>query len=782
MFFKPVQVILLVLVICVFQIQHPVTSASTNNPKHPWSIKRLRHGAVLKKVGRIHNHLAYGHLHLALRMDGLLLRRNKLVEMNDHIQQWNIYRIKKDSMMHSMILLREWVNRTVYETTVRIDTILLTMGGNSTDGKKRSITDAESQRYFQEKFNELHDKLQNTGTQKQKQINILENKNPIRINIKEKKSRKKRQLLVALGGAIVGGFISSIISDFQQTTLVDVIQKKQDIMSAQIQDNLIRTNQNEADIQRLSKAMAIIKDGVAEFVNETSRRLDAHSQMMNLLTSVSEEAHDVEKLVRAVEEARSGTFNLGLCEPHGLASALEHLQKMGLRDGRSLGINTMLDLSHMPMSYLIDVQNRILHVFLHVPMERSGQYLTLLQFIDSPARAVARNDTPLYLEVDVKGAYLAIAGDQSKYMTYDEEDLRLCHRVQTEYFCPNLVIYKESRKSCIKAIYDNDIKNIQRLCPLTLTNEISKATRLNGSTYIVTETTPQLISMTCGPEKQTQKRRISGGTYEIYIPKGCVLSTDNLLIEHPNFEPNVEVQGIVTTSSLEITNWIHETELPEFLKTAEGYLDQVGVKVPITHIKALTKFKKDMIAAEKEDWEAWLSQIKPGGLLSHIVTICTVLLFFVIIFKLIQCVKIRRNKGLSFIPWPTAIGNSGIQGIRNEQGNNRQGVNSPLIDKQQSMRLKDLNNAERSFEEQRAEDVSSDVLLENQNKDKLRRRQERRDARLMEKVSDQLGAHSLDPLGKPSNYYIPIPCPTVTFNKIQNVESGNDITKTSTSR
>ena len=428
--------------------------------------------------------------------------------------------------------------------------------------------------------------------------------------LKEQKKRKKRQILIGIGGAIVGGFISSIVSQFTQDTLKNVIEKKQGIMATQIESNLIKTNQNSHDIERLAQAVGAVRNGMIKLYNDTRQKLDSHTHMIHLLTTVSEEAHTVEKLVSAVEEARSGKFSLGLCTPQGIAKALEDLQKIGLQDGRSLGINTMLDLPHMPMSYVIDVKNQVLHAVVHVPMERSGNYLTILQYLDNPVQILHQNRTPLYLEVDLKGIFLAVSKDQSRYMIYTADDLRQCHHTQNEYFCDNLVIYKESRKSCIRALYDNDMSMVHSMCPMTIAKEVSKAIRLNGTTYIVTETEPQTITITCGEQKLTRKMKITGGTYKVQLQKGCTLTTQNIIINHPIFEPEIQVEGFLNTNPLEFGNWMQQHELPEFLNTAKKYLDHIGEKVPVKTVKSLIKFREDMRTAEnKIGIHGWLAFI-----------------------------------------------------------------------------------------------------------------------------------------------------------------------------
>ena len=624
-------------------------------------INKLYHGAVFKKTGKVFTSLAYAHIHIPIRISGILKRKQKIHDIKKEVDNWPIGRIKDEDTQVSIVVLRDWLDQKVAHTNARIEALLQTLGHrNETNRRKRDI-DA----------------------------------------VPTAEPRDKRQILMGIGGAIVGGFITSIVSSFKQSTLIDIIKKKQNVMATQIEDNLIKTNQNTEDLKKLTKALEMMRVGISDLFN-TTKRMRAHSQMMHLLTVVNENTQLLNNLIAAVEEARGGKFSLGLCEPQGLAAALEELQNEGLKDGRTLGVDSILDLPHMPVSYLVEVEAQILHVLLHLPMQRSGAYLNLLHFVDSPLHTIGHNSTrPLYVEVNLKGMFLAIAVDQSKYMIYSDDDLRACHSVRNHYYCPDLVVYKETRKSCIRAIYENDANLVHKMCPLTVTTEVSKATRLNATTYIVTETKPQELTITCTAREFIKKQTISG-TYEVNIQKGCIMTTDNLIIDHPNFEPEIEIEGILQTTPMETENWVPREDMHDFTIAAKTLLDHIGEKVPLHSITALAKFKKHIQEAEREDWEEWISHAGPGGLASSVFTIIIVVIVMVLIAKLVSCMNTRRTQGLSIIPIPFR----------------RNPVNPPVV------RMNDLNE-EISREEERAEDYA---LMEEE-----RRRRERKKQRRMEK-------------------------------------------------
>ena len=566
-------------------------------------VEQLDHGSVFKKVGRVYTSLAYGHIHVPIKLQGLALRKKKLLELNVNLQTMDIPEEMEIGARKRMQWMQRWVNKTVHNGDARLSAILEAFQAN---------------------------------------VTTLDNQ------------RQKRQILVAAGGAIVGGIISSIVSQFRQSVLLDVIDKKQTVISAQVQENLIRINQNTQDLDYLNKTVSTVLRGLQRLVMGGTN-LNTQALVLQISYAMTESSRQVDSLTQALEEARSGRFSLGLVDASGLRAALSRLQKEGVKDGRHLGVSNIMDLTHMPTSYVVDFTQQVVHVIVHVPMTRAGTSLQLYEYVDSPVKVQFIQTFPLFVEVSLSNQYLAMSSDETRYMTYSVEELRDCHQLLDKYYCPNLVMFKKARRSCLTALYDNDAATIQKLCPLTITDEVSKATRVDQNTYIVTETKRKDLIVNCA---ESSDRYAIQGTVRLKVNKGCVASTDMLVISHPNYEPEVVIEGLIVNNPMEIGEWIQEDEVPHFIEAAETLLAHVGQKVPLNLVKGLGTFKKRLADAESSNWVKALWTMTPGSILSSVCTIATTAILVCCGWQLVRGMINRRKKGRGFRELPTQRSNS----------------------------------------------------------------------------------------------------------------------------
>jgi hypothetical protein len=68
-------------------------------------------------------------------------------------------------------------------------------------------------------------------------------------------NRPKRQLAIgiaAIGGLIVGAVTGSLFSQFKTTALVDILEKRVQTITTQVEQNTIMVLQNTADIKRIN--------------------------------------------------------------------------------------------------------------------------------------------------------------------------------------------------------------------------------------------------------------------------------------------------------------------------------------------------------------------------------------------------------------------------------------------------------------------------------------------------------------------------------------------------
>ena len=536
--------------------------------QHPLGkLQPLNHGAMFKKVGIVHTSLAYGHIHMKLNLTMLEQRKKLLERMNDHLQRLRLPENATEESTARLQWVKTWVNQTAVEGITKLYATL-------------------------ESFNYRKSHLESNQSRK----------------------RKKRQILTMVGGMVVGSIVTSIVSQFRQSTLIDIINKKQTVMSTEIENNMIRLAQDEHDLKVLNASVSHIMAGLLEDVKR-QKRIRANQLTLTTAYAITETAHRINALTDAMEMARSGKFSISLVDVMGLTAALTTLQQKATEDGRKLDVTNIMDLTHLPCSYVVDCDNQVVHVIVHVPMSRAGSSLTLYQYIDSPVLigSTKDSDQPLFIEIDVEGRYLALSDDDSQYQTYTVQSLRECSRLSGHYYCPDLVLYKKQRPDCLVALYDNDYEAIERECPLTVASNISKAARLNATTYLITETSKKDLAIVCNGDRIT--RHPIRGTVQVTVNRGCVISTDNMVITRPDFEAEVEIEGLVVNNPIDIDKWIPKEEHDENIAIARHLIGQVGKKVPLNLVKGLTKFQMDLKKAGTVSWTSIAWAVGPSTLI-----------------------------------------------------------------------------------------------------------------------------------------------------------------------
>ena len=252
------------------------------------------------------------------------------------------------------------------------------------------------------------------------------------------------------------------------------------------------------------------------------------------------------------------------------------------------------------------------------------------------------NQRTMFVEVNVEDQFLALSRDNRKYNQYSESELKQCLNFGNTYFCDSQINYYRKRKSCITSLYDNDHQGINHLCPLTLTDQVSLAIRLNETSFLITETEPQQLTITC-ESGQAEKYHLEG-TFIVNIHKGCVGSTENLVIERPSFETEVEITTLILNQPINLLHDLKMNEARELMEAANNFISHVGEKVPMSTVKGLAKFQADMIAANKVSFWSKLTSLMPGSLMSSTVVLAGIALIIGGVILAWKCYKKRRNQ------------------------------------------------------------------------------------------------------------------------------------------
>ena len=495
-----------------------------------------QHGAVFTRVGTVFTGLAYGHLTLRYNISSLRHRTQQLQKLATIAQQ-----IKKPDRLsksdgHFLKWTKQWMNDEITETVEKVSEIL------------------------------------------QLQSNRL----------KRTPRRKKRQIIVAAASAL-GAIAGSIISEFSQDSVTSVIEQKEDVLSETVQDNLVRLNQDARDIKNLKKALKLISEDTKKFVLTTKRHTYGIAHLQLVMT-VQQTCRTLQDAVDTIEAARIGEFIPTMADHQGLVTALKALRTKAMRKGFEPSIETSMDLKHLPCTTII--KDDIIYVIVHIPLYQPSLNLDLFRYVDHPVQQI---NPGLYATIDMDGrpTFLGITRDEAKYKEFTTGELEACYQRNKRYFCPDLALYSNKRPNCLWGLYKNHEGQIKDYCRMSVTKLVVKANRIDQDRFMITDTDDsEELTTTCGSDIPTRSN--INGTKMVTIKRGCSASTSHVNINHPDYEPEVTIEGLVVNNHIDMTQWLAPDEQHYFVDAAEELIGHVGDKVDWDKVATLTAFKKRM--------------------------------------------------------------------------------------------------------------------------------------------------------------------------------------------
>jgi hypothetical protein len=187
----------------------------------------------------------------------------------------------------------------------------------------------------------------------------------LKIPVDEKEHTKpKRQIAIgiaAIGGLIVGAVTGSLFSQFKTSALVDVLEKRVQTITSQIDQNTIMVLQSEADIKKLNQSLSIMEKLIGKIVL-TQKTFDLTVYGLYTSLILEEQLKRMEQLETAIDHLLLGKFHKGLVSIDGILDALAKLKTNALNHGLLVGVQRPLELYQLPVSFLFNSTSRIIHV------------------------------------------------------------------------------------------------------------------------------------------------------------------------------------------------------------------------------------------------------------------------------------------------------------------------------------------------------------------------------------------------------------------------------------
>ena len=509
---------------------------SPTSPEHQIAAQSTS-GAVFSRVGAVYTGLAYGHLVMNYNLTSITHRTQQLEEIRKFANDIVIPEKATVSDRYFLNWTKSWMNEEIQETIEKLDEAL----------------------------------------------------HPIRY---PNQRRRKRQLIVGLASAAIGAIAGSIISEFSTDGVNDVIENKQNVLVATVKDNLIRLNQDTRDIKNLKETMKFIINDMQKYIIDAKRNTYGVTHLQTMIT-VQQTCRSLIDAINTIESASIGEFLPSMVDHQGLSKALKQLRGQAVRKGYELSIETSMDMKHLPCTSV--VKGDTLHVIIHIPLYQPALDLDLFRYVDHP---IQKMDDGLFASIDLEGrpTFLAINRDETRYKEFSAGDLEACYRRNKRYFCPDIPLYSKTRENCLWGLYKNQETHIKQNCHITLSRMVAKAVRVDQDRFMVTDTdNKNELTLTCGNNVPIRDK--INGTQMIHVAKGCRASTAHITIDHPLYEPEVVIEGLVINDEVSFKSWIPQNQTQHFIETAKEILNNVGQKAAWSEIATLTAFNAKMAAA-----------------------------------------------------------------------------------------------------------------------------------------------------------------------------------------
>ena len=564
--------------------------------ENPIQLTSLEQHTVFQKVGTIATDLAFGHINVPLNIDHLTLREAIIKNFNQQLQNTTIPKKMKNSRRYHVKWLQNWSNQTATDILRYVDSMM-----NSFETDLHSLEEGEQHRI-------------------------------------------KRQVIAG----VLGGIIASLVTLFSQSTLEDVVSKRQSVIAAQVQENLIHMNQNTHDLLYLNKTLNEVLTHLY-YMEEDQNSEHTTTMILQSTYALGALTTQTEKILKAIEVVKTGRFSTDLATPEGLENAIVELKQEALKSGRTIAVSNLLDLSLLPASYLYNSTSRVFHAIVHVPFATPNDEMDLYKYVPTPIQI--GNDSKLYASItNQDNTYLAVSGDGTTYKTFSVRDIQECTKFQNKFYCPDSVEYKSIRPSCLVSLHKNNISEIRSFCDLSIHTHISQAIRLDTSTYILIETDATELTIRC--HHGYYKTQMIQGVVRVGMLPGCTAFTRYLTFKHPRFEPMVRTGEVLLNSRIDVTKWF-ERDVPTttYLDIARELIGEVGRSVPLKDIHHLAKFRHELASIRGQaSWTSFFTNLIPGGLISQIITYLVLMAFIFICFKMLACYCDRRSRQVTEPP------------------------------------------------------------------------------------------------------------------------------------
>ena len=352
----------------------------------------------------------------------------------------------------------------------------------------------------------------------------------------QKRRRRKRfisaAILVGLG-ALGAYSISQLLS---MKTSYNLEQNQHQIYE------VIR-NQDQR-LSNIEERLEVYNDTLQELAYE-NRHYQQLSDLQDFLERISLlvaiELNEYERITDALLQLTTSRVSASLLSSKVLYRALKNLDKKARAQGWMMPLVRIEEVFELPHDYLW--HNSSLSLFLYVPLVQDNTAMKLLKL-----EPYAIQLTDLHSAVIDEPHYLAVSQDMASFKIITPEELALCIKIKSYYFCDSNVVLMSHEEYCIAAVFKGRSQAATSTCTMYLVPQKNWAKQLTPQSFVVYHQKETDLTIQCNQERYVEKvqgiRRLNLQGCEVTCNFYKILSHKNIseteaIVEYPamNWKP-----------------------------------------------------------------------------------------------------------------------------------------------------------------------------------------------------------------------------------------------------
>jgi len=226
--------------------------------------------------------------------------------------------------------------------------------------------------------------------------------------------------------------------------------------------------------------------------------------------------------------AYNNRLSLGVLHQEVLVEIVKYINDIALNSELLSFVHQPSDLFLVETSYIYKPDENTFMLVLHIPLVAQHNLMPLFEFIPLPVHFNFSGNMPVTPEV---GTNNRISVSNSKlYQLISSSDQQTCNKMGETYFCKGRnVLLMDLTKTCLRALYLADAKNIQDRCKFSISGAQEKIFRLDSNTYVVYSLGKINTNHVCPKAKSVSAIQISSGQ-TVQINPSCYVRTMDHII------------------------------------------------------------------------------------------------------------------------------------------------------------------------------------------------------------------------------------------------------------